>query len=161
DCFLGNEQVGPEDVLRLAFPMLCGTVQGDLCEWQRVVAQFSRRRANEKERKEEEQYCSRRIVDWAWGYMRQLPGRERPIGPRRIHPREDAERAFDRVVHWCDEQTPTKRVDWTCTATGFYFGGALIPLNQGPLRLLEAFVKAEDHRLTSAETLQASTEFGT
>jgi hypothetical protein len=51
--------------------------------------------------------------------------------------------------------------DWICTAAGFYFRGNLKPLNQGPLRLLEAFLRVEGHCLTSTEILRASTEFGT
>jgi hypothetical protein len=161
DCFLGKDELGAGDVLLLAFPLMCGTVPGDLSEWQREVAQFSKRLASEKEMREQEKSCSRRIVEWAWDSMRQVHGCERPIIPMKIQNGEDAERAMDMVVQWCDRQTPSKRTDWTCTAAGFYFGGDLKPLNQGPLRLLEAFLRAEDHCLTSVEILQASTEFGT
>jgi hypothetical protein len=157
DCFVGKEELGPGDVLLLAFPLLCGTVAGDLSEWQREVERFSVRRANEKELKEEEVDCSRRIVEWAWGYMRHLPGRERPIVPQRIQSSEDGERALDTVVHWCDEQTlPKRRADWTCTAAGFYFGGEIRPFSGVNLRLLEAFAKAEGMKLTKQQIIAAA-----
>jgi hypothetical protein len=161
DCFLGNEGLSSGDVLLLAFPLLCGTARGSLPEWKQNLARFSMSRASMKEMRDEEVHCSRRIVQWTWGYLRQLPGRERPIVPQRIQSSEDAERALDQVVRWCDEQTSPRRADWTCTAAGFYFGGDLKPMNQGPLRLLEAFLKADDHCLTCTKILQASTEFGT
>jgi hypothetical protein len=102
NCHLGQQRLEAEDVIRQALPLLGSSLPDELAQWHRTLADFriEQRPPSESDTGWLPDY--RRAVQWAWGLMRQTPGKLRPPSPEEVNNPDAAIRALDLVVFWCD-----------------------------------------------------------
>src|SRR5262249_44661135 len=95
----------PRSILAEAIPLLCWEAPGGWDQWHERLSTVE---VTYVERPSIDlAWYYRRVVDWAFGIMRQLPGSLRPIIPENVSDEKTAARAIDQVIHWCEVQLST------------------------------------------------------
>jgi len=99
---VADQELGIKSILAETIPLLCEETPAGWDQWCKrlstVQVSYTKRPPDDLA------WYYRRVVDWAFGIMRQLPGSLHPIIPENVSDSAAAARAMDQAIHWCELQ---------------------------------------------------------